>query len=79
MSRHILKTSFLRNPAIAFPPNSPNKPQRSLDLAAQLQVLVKFNLMKCYANTFVKVDAQIEEECRQTISYLKGYSSSTRN
>ena len=29
---------------------------------------------KCYANTFVKVDAQIEEDCRQTISYLKGYS-----
>ena len=30
--------------------------------------------LKCYADTFVKVDAQIEEDCRQTISYLKGYS-----
>ena len=30
--------------------------------------------LKCYANTFVKVDARIEVECRQTISYLKGYS-----
>ena len=26
------------------------------------------------ANTFVKVDAQIEENCRRTISYLQGYS-----
>ena len=30
--------------------------------------------LKFYANTFVKVDAQIEEECRRTISYLKGWS-----
>ena len=30
--------------------------------------------LKCYANTFVKVDTRIEVECRQTISYLKGYS-----
>ena len=30
--------------------------------------------LKCYAYTFVKVDARIEEDCRQTISYLKGYS-----
>ena len=27
--------------------------------------------LKCYANTFVKVDAQIIEGCRRTISYLK--------
>ena len=30
--------------------------------------------LKCYANTSVKVDAHIEVKCRQTISYLKGYS-----
>ena len=36
-------------------------------------MLVKFNF-KCYANTFVKVDVQIEEDCRQTIYYLKGHS-----
>ena len=30
--------------------------------------------LKCYANTFVKVDAQIEKDCRRTICYLKGYS-----
>ena len=30
--------------------------------------------LKCYANTSVKVDTRIEVECRQTISYLKGYS-----
>ena len=30
--------------------------------------------LKCYANTFVKVDARIDEDCLQTISYLKGYS-----
>ena len=29
---------------------------------------------KCNANTFVKVDAQIEEECQRTISYLQEYS-----
>ena len=28
--------------------------------------------LKCYAYTFVK--AQVEEECQQTIFYLKGYS-----
>ena len=38
-----------------------------------LKMLVKFNLKMLYANTFVKkVDAQIEEDCRQTFSYLKG-------
>ena len=37
-------------------------------------MLVKFNLKMLYVNTFVKVDTQIEEDCRQTISYLKGYS-----
>ena len=31
-------------------------------------------ILKCYANIFVKVDAQTEKECRQTIFYLKGYS-----
>ena len=30
--------------------------------------------LKCFANTFVKVDALIDEGCLQTISYLKGYS-----
>ena len=30
--------------------------------------------LKCYANTFVKVDALIDEGCLQTISYLKRYS-----
>ena len=30
--------------------------------------------LKCNVNTFVKVDGQIEEECRQTISYLQRYS-----
>ena len=30
--------------------------------------------LKCYANKFVKVDARIDEDCLQTISYLKGYS-----
>ena len=29
---------------------------------------------KCNANIFVEVDAQMEENCRRTISYLKGYS-----
>ena len=37
-------------------------------------MLIKFNLTECNANTFVKVDAQIGEECRRTISYLQGYS-----
>ena len=27
--------------------------------------------LKCYANTFVKVDAQIVEGCQRAISYLK--------
>ena len=31
--------------------------------------------LKCNANTFVKVDARIAENCRRTISYLQGYSS----
>ena len=30
--------------------------------------------LKCYANKSVKVDEQIVEECRRTISHLKGYS-----
>ena len=30
--------------------------------------------LKCCANTFVKVDAQIGEEYRRTIFYLQGYS-----
>ena len=30
--------------------------------------------LKCNANTFVKVDAQIEENGQRTISDLKGYS-----
>ena len=30
--------------------------------------------LKCNANTFVKVDARVEANCRQTISYLQGYS-----
>ena len=30
--------------------------------------------LKCYLNTFVKVDAQILDNCRRTIPYLKGYS-----
>ena len=30
--------------------------------------------LKWYANIFVKIDAQIEEECPRTISYLQGYS-----
>ena len=37
-------------------------------------MLVKFNIKMLYVNTFVKVDTEIEEDCRQTISYLKGYS-----
>ena len=37
-------------------------------------MLIKFNLTECNANTFVKVDAQIGDECRRTISYLQGYS-----
>ena len=32
-------------------------------------MLVKLLTLKCYANTFVKVEGQIEEECRRTISY----------
>ena len=31
---------------------------------------------KCHANTLVKVDTQIVEECRRTLYYLKGYSYS---
>ena len=35
-------------------------------------MLVKFNLtLKWYANTFVNVDAQIEEECRPAISHIR--------
>ena len=30
--------------------------------------------LKCEANTFVKVDAWIRENCWRTISYLQGYS-----
>ena len=30
-------------------------------------------ILKCYANAFVKADARTEEDCRQTISYVKGY------
>ena len=29
--------------------------------------------LKYYANTFEKPNAQLVEECRRTISYLKGY------
>ena len=32
-------------------------------------MLVKLLTLKCYANTFGKVEEQIEEECRRTISY----------
>ena len=32
------------------------------------------SLLKCHANTFVKVYAQTEKECRQTSCYLQGYS-----
>ena len=32
-------------------------------------MLVKLLTLKCYANTFVKVEGQIEEESRRTISY----------
>ena len=31
--------------------------------------------LTCNDNTFAKADAQIEEECRRTTSYLQGYSS----
>ena len=39
-------------------------------------MMVKFNLTKYYADTLRKVDAHIMEECRWTISYVKGYSYS---
>ena len=32
------------------------------------------SLLKCHGNTFVKVNAQTEKECRQTSCYLQGYS-----
>ena len=60
---------------------SADKPQSSLSLksivtvglAAQNAHWSNFTLQS-NANTFVKVDAQIEEECRRTLSYLQGYS-----
>ena len=45
----------------------------TVELAAHSNSLSNLTL-KCNANTFVKVDAQIEENCRRTISYLQGYS-----
>ena len=44
----------------------------TVELAAQIpgQIFI----LKCNANTFVKVDTQIGENCRWTISYLQGYS-----
>ena len=60
---------------------SADKPQSSLslksivtvELAAQNAHWSNFT-SQCNANVFVKVDAQIEEECRRTTSYLQGYS-----
>ena len=85
--RHIFKTAFLRKMYITsksktdFSLTSENKPQSSLVLHLQVRdrrtrcAKCWSNLtLKCYANTFVKVDAQIEEECRHTISYQKGHS-----
>ena len=44
----------------------------TVELAAQIpgQIFV----LKCNANTFVKVDTQIGENCRRAISYLQVYS-----
>ena len=62
---------------------SAKKPRSSLSfISASLKsvvhkMLVRFNLkirLKCYANRFVKVNAQTEEENRRTISFLRGYS-----
>ena len=33
-------------------------------------MLIKFNLTECNANIFVKVDAQIGDECRRTVYLL---------
>ena len=60
---------------------SADKPQSSLslksivtvELAAQNAHWSNFT-SQCNPNVFVKVDAQIEEECRRTTSYLQGYS-----
>ena len=57
-----------------------NNPQNSLVFKFKVNCdgnvkLTAQNLtLKCNAYTSVKVDAQIEEECRRTISYLQGYS-----
>ena len=59
---------------------SADKPESSLslksivtvELAAQNAHWSNFT-SQCNANVFVKVDAQIEEECRRTTSYLQGY------
>ena len=43
----------------------------TVELAAQIpgQIFI----LKCNANTFVKFDSQIGENCRRNISYLRGY------
>ena len=87
--RHIFKTAFLRKMYITsksydrfFPNFSKQASELSSFTSASLKATVTVELaaqnagqaLKCYANTFVKVDAQIEEDCRHTIAYLKGYS-----
>ena len=68
-----------------FSLTSANKPQSSLVLYLPRFELNRDRKTRCTnswsnltlkynANTFVKVDARIEENCRRTISYLQGYS-----
>ena len=80
------KCKQLRNPTTDFPLTLANKPQSSLVL--QLCKFEgnrdrRTRCTKCWSNltlkyytnnTSLKVTARIEVECRQNISYLKGYS-----
>ena len=73
-----------------FSLTSANRPQSSLvlylqfwksivtvELAAQMPSWSNL-ILKCNANTFVKVDAQIEESCQRAISYLQSWYSSPK-
>ena len=77
--RHMFKTAFLQKMSIISKPydkifSSANKPQSSLVLYLRVwnQCTNSWSnlTLKCNINTFVKADAQIEENCRRTMNVL---------
>ena len=62
----MFKTTFLQKLSITFEVNRDRRTRCTNSLSNLI--------LKCNANTFVKVETQIEVNWRQTISYLQGYS-----